>query len=189
MSSASKEPTLLPAKPRSIRRRNVAIFVTLLTVWLLFDVLSKQYFTQAFAAGTVSEESILGLFQFTLVHNSGAAWGIFGDSTKILAVISLVVSALILVYFIFVSARANIAEVVGLALIISGGIGNAIDRFISGYVVDFIEFSFMYFPVFNIADMGVTCGFVILLAGIIYSWFRENQVQKSKEPFIDDVGI
>ena len=51
----------------------------------------------------------------------------------------------------------------------AGGIGNAIDRFAQGFVIDFIEFSFMDFPVFNVADIGVTCGFVILIIGFILS--------------------
>ena len=54
-------------------------------------------------------------------------------------------------------------EVVGLALVVGGGIGNAIDRFVLGYVVDFIDLTFMNFPVFNIADIGVTCGLVLFL--------------------------
>ena len=58
----------------------------------------------------------------------------------------------------------------GGALVVAGGIGNAIDRFIQGYVVDFIELSFMDFPVFNIADIGVTCGVALIFIAVIFFW-------------------
>ena len=54
-------------------------------------------------------------------------------------------------------------------MVVAGGIGNAVDRFANGFVTDFIEFSFIDFPVFNIADIGVTCGFALLIIGIIVS--------------------
>lgn len=187
MTFIPKESVSPSNQARSKKGRNVAIFASLITVWLVSDIISKQIFTRAFTAGKVSGESILGLFQFTLVHNSGAAWGIFGDSTGILAVISLVISGLIFVYFVSISARANVGEVAGLAFIIAGGIGNAIDRFTLGYVVDFIEFSFIEFPVFNIADIGVTCGFAILLISIIYSWIKEDQARKNRKASLNDV--
>lgn len=188
MSSSSKmhQDSPLPVKKRHIKRlRNFAVFFVLALTCLLCDIFSKQYFVQAFAAGEVSKESFLGVFQFSLVHNSGAAWGIFGDSTAILALLSLVVSVLILSYFIYISKRANLGETMGLAFIIAGGIGNAIDRITLGYVVDFIEFSFIDFPVFNIADICVTCGFAILLLGIFYSWFRETASRKKLKKPID----
>lgn len=50
-----------------------------------------------------------------------------------------------------------------LGIVAAGGIGNAIDRFFTGYVVDFICFDFIDFPVFNIADVGVTCGILLLV--------------------------
>ena len=61
-------------------------------------------------------------------------------------------------------------------LVVAGGIGNAIDRFSQGYVVDFIEPVFIDFPVFNVADIGVTCGFVLFLVGVIVSWRHEDRL-------------
>ena len=63
--------------------------------------------------------------------------------------------------------RATALETCALSLIAAGGIGNAIDRFVNGFVVDFIDLTFMDFPVFNIADIGVTCGFVLLVIGYL----------------------
>ena len=66
--------------------------------------------------------------------------------------------------------RSNWVLTLGGALVVAGGIGNAIDRFIQGYVVDFIELSFMDFPVFHIADIGVTCGVVLIFIAVIFFW-------------------
>ncbi len=66
-------------------------------------------------------------------------------------------------------------EIVGVALVVAGGLGNALDRFTLGYVVDFIEPTFIDFPVFNVADIGVTCGFVIFLIGVVTLWRREDR--------------
>lgn len=54
-----------------------------------------------------------------------------------------------------------------MGLVAAGGIGNAIDRFALGYVVDFIQPLFIDFPVFNVADIGVTCGFVLLVLSLL----------------------
>ena len=73
----------------------------------------------------------------------------------------------IALFFLFLSKNISIPETIGMALVFAGGIGNAIDRFAQGYVVDFIHFVFIDFPVFNIADIGVTCGMVLFLVSFI----------------------
>ena len=65
-------------------------------------------------------------------------------------------------------------QLILIAIIAAGGIGNAIDRLVTGYVVDFICFDFIDFPVFNIADIGVTCGITILAAILLYQSFRRS---------------
>ena len=62
-------------------------------------------------------------------------------------------------------------------LVVAGGIGNAIDRFSQGYVVDFIDLAFMDFPVFNVADIGVTCGFVLFLVALVMEWRHEDALR------------
>ncbi len=62
-----------------------------------------------------------------------------------------------------------------MALVVAGGLGNAIDRFTLGYVVDFIEPVFIDFPVFNVADIGVTCGFVLFVVAMILAYRRADR--------------
>lgn len=151
-------------------RSTALLFTVAAVVWLAFDRLTKVYFEGAYALGQTSPADYL-LFRFRLVHNTGAAWGMFGDSTFMLGVTSSIVCALIMALYLFYDRIVGHAptriEALALALVFSGGLGNAIDRFMQGYVIDFIDFTFMDFPVFNIADIGVTCGFVLLVGGYL----------------------
>lgn len=160
------------AGPSSRRARNAAIFVPLAVLWLALDMATKAYFN-GFAVGQVVAGPFLGLFQFRLVHNTGAAWGMFDDSTFALGVMSVVVCVALTAYLFTAGKCAGAVETVGVALIVAGGLGNAIDRFTLGYVVDFIDTTFINFPTFNVADIGVTCGFVLFFAGMLWSMRKD----------------
>lgn len=161
--------------PKGGRRGRAAlVFACLAAVWLAFDMATKNYFNSSFAPGDVITDPLAGLFRFRLVHNTGAAWGMFGDSTFALGVMSIVVCAALLAYLAVASKDMNTGQIVGLALVFAGGVGNALDRFTLGYVVDFIDLAFIDFPVFNIADIGVTCGFVIFIASMLYAWRKAD---------------
>jgi signal peptidase II len=69
-----------------------------------------------------------------------------------------------------------------LAMILGGGIGNLIDRLQYGYVVDFIEFRLIKFPVFNVADISVVCGSILL---ILYVLLVEPKIASNKEKSYD----
>lgn len=161
------------AAPRNVRARNIALFAGLVVLWFALDMATKAYFN-GFTVGEVVAGPFLGLVQFRLAHNTGAAWGMFDDSTFALGVMSTVVCVALTVYLFVVAKRATVLETVGLALIVAGGLGNALDRFILGYVVDFIDTVFMSFSTFNVADIGVTCGFVIFFAGMLWSMRKER---------------
>lgn len=151
-------------------------------VWFIIDKITKIYFDSGqFSLGQYITESILGIFHLTLVHNTGAAFGIFGDATIILAILSLLIAICLLampfinIYLYKLGTnhfQANFMQLFCVAIVAAGGIGNALDRFISGYVVDFICFDFIDFPVFNIADIGVTCGIILLLIIMIFKGMR-----------------
>ena len=112
--------------------------------------------------------------KFVLVHNTGAAWGILAGNTMALGAFSAIVVLVLAVYFLVNAKTVNLFQTVGFGLIVAGGIGNAIDRFVQGYVTDFIAVTFIDFPVFNVADIGVTCGVVILFIGLMLAWRQEK---------------
>ena len=155
-------------------------------IWFALDRVTKVYFDSGqFSLGQDISDSILGIFHLTLVHNTGAAFGMFANGTIVLGVISVVISfallALPLLLELYNSRSKNTSkpkfqfstiQLLSVAIVAAGGIGNAVDRFITGYVVDFICFDFMDFPVFNIADIGVTCGILILVTNLLFMSFK-----------------
>ncbi len=161
-------------------RRNALVLVCVVAVWVTLDVATKRYFDSSeFELYQHIAGPFLGIFRFTLIHNTGAAWGIFSDSTFILGIFSVVLCVLLCVFLFVFERKSSLLTTFGIALVVGGGIGNAIDRFNSAYVVDFIELTFIQFPVFNIADIGVTCGIVMFFLGYVLS--NKTKLAKDRE--------
>lgn len=111
--------------------------------------------------------SIIGsFFSITYSNNSGAAWGIFHNKVPILVVVSLI--SLVLIYSQIYTFKTNKRNNIAFGLITGGIIGNLIDRLFLGYVRDFFDFHiFNYdFPIFNIADMCMVIGVILLFIAI-----------------------
>lgn len=170
-----------------MRRRNLCVFAAVVLLWLAADVATKAV-CDGYGLGEVIAGPFLGLIQLRLAHNTGAAWGMFDDSTFALGVMSLLVCAALTAYLVVAAKRANLMEVVGVALVVAGGLGNALDRFTLGYVVDFIDTTFIEFPTFNVADIGVTCGFVLFFIGMLWGMRRDERAgaPAAEEPAASD---
>ena len=110
------------------------------------------------------------LFKLDFVKNYGAAFNIFSGSRVFLSLISIFFSIL-LIYLIFRKKTLNFFDLYSYSFILGGTIGNGIDRIYKGFVVDFINLNFINFPVFNIADISINIGFIILL----YNIFKNNR--------------
>lgn len=151
---------------RAVARR-FAVFIPIVVVWLVLDQASKLFFNGSYHAGQVISDPILGIFRFHLVYNTGGAWSIFSGATWTLGAFSLVVCIALTAYLALTPQRPNTGELIGISLVVAGGIGNAIDRFTLGFVVDFIEPTFIDFPIFNIADIGVTCGIILFIVSLL----------------------
>lgn len=124
---------------------------------------------------------------FSLYHieNTGAAFSLFSGATIILIVLSVLVLAFLHFYVLSDEVMTKWKKV-GLGIVIGGIIGNLIDRILYGAVVDYLAFSFFgySFPVFNIADIGITVGFLILVIDIFrsdYNEFRDRSNRKWKK--------
>lgn len=131
-------------------------------VGIIFDQITKYLIVQNFA--TIGDTLPLwqDVFHFTYVINTGAAFSFFRGHVEILRWISLIVS-LILIIFIWYTPRLSLLEQLGYGFILSGAIGNGIDRFLFGYVVDFLDFRLINFPIFNLADVAINIGVILLL--------------------------
>ena len=112
-------------------------------------------------------EMLPGLLNLTYVQNTGAAFSLFADSTMILALFSLLISIGIAAYMALRPLPHRFGRLT-LALVLGGAVGNLIDRFFLGYVVDMFAFAFIDFPVFNVADVSLVCGGILLCTYVMF---------------------
>ncbi|MBF2088729.1 MAG: lipoprotein signal peptidase [Synechococcales cyanobacterium K44_A2020_017] len=137
------------------------LFWIIAFIGLVADQITKYWTVQALALGeTVPIWE--GVFHFTFVTNTGAAFSLFSDNGTWLRWLSLLVS-LGLMAFAWLGPRLNRLEQVGYGFILGGALGNGIDRFATGEVVDFLDFRLIRFPVFNVADICINIGILCIL--------------------------
>lgn len=129
-------------------------------VGLLLDRLTKLWVVKTLALSQTIP-LLSGIFHFTYVINKGAAFSLFQGSVW-LRWLSLAVS-LGLMALAWFGPRLERWEQLGYGFILSGALGNGIDRFVLGHVVDFLDLRLINFPVFNLADAFINVGIVCLL--------------------------
>ena len=146
------------------------MFYLIAIIWLLFDQVSKYYVMNHVVLGE-SLPVIQNVFHFTYIINHGAAFGMLTNQRWFFLAVALV---LIIVYGIYRKQVNNGPLIlrVGSALLISGAIGNGIDRYILHGVVDF--FDFRIWPIFNIADIGICIGVVCIIYYLLTSKHEEK---------------
>jgi len=110
------------------------------------------------------------LFRLDFVKNYGAAFNIFSGNRIFLSSISIIFSIL-LIYLLLKKNTIYSSDLLSYSFILGGTIGNGMDRILKGFVVDFINLNIINFPVFNIADISINIGFIILL----YNIFKNNR--------------
>ncbi|HBF66148.1 signal peptidase II [Anaerotignum propionicum] len=122
-----------------------------------------------------------GFLDFTFVENRGVAFGMFSGQRWFILLLTAVITVALLYYYNKLPRTKEYQLVrMVMILIFSGAIGNMIDRVFRGYVVDFFEFSFFRFPVFNVADIYVVVG-VCILAFLILFVIKEPEEKKKDE--------
>ena len=129
------------------------------------DQITKYWVTQAF---TLYETMPLWaeVFHLTYVENTGAAFSLFSDNGGWLRWLSLLVS-LGLMGLALLGPKMTQLEQLGFGCILGGALGNGLDRFASGAVVDFLDFRLINFPIFNFADVFINIGIACLLLAAI----------------------
>lgn len=156
------------------------LFALLLTL----DLVSKHLIDKSLGTVGASKEIIHGFISFIYVHNSGAAWGIFSGRPIFLIIISIIVIALFIAFYVLrlrkFKDKISLWLSVSLGFIAGGCFGNLIDRIAFGYVRDFINFDFMNFPVFNVADICLTVGIILLFIYFIFFYSKEEKLLKTE---------
>lgn len=151
--------------------------------WLSALVVALDQLTKWYVVGRFQLYEILPAGPFldiTRLHNEGAAFGLLAEAGGwqrwFFLVLAGVIGLAILAWLRSLPARGQSWLAIGLALILGGAIGNAWDRFIDGHVVDYLHFHWgeHFFPAFNVADIGITTGAIMLIIDAIISHRREK---------------
>lgn len=147
---------------------------------LFLDIVTKVVVVNFLSYGASVE--ILPIFDLTLVYNHGAAFSFLADAggwQKYLFLgISLTASIFFLAWLFQLRSNQKLLAL-ALSLLLSGALGNLVDRFVNGYVVDFLSFHWNehYFPAFNVADSAITVGVIFLL---LDTFFNGSSKPKNK---------
>ena len=155
------------------------VYLIVMAALVVCDQLVKKWTVSTFAAPVGSSVStadaaipgIKRVVDLTRVNNFGAAWSSFSGMRWLLIGVTVVLMAIL----VYLWARKIVRHGLGklsLALILSGGIGNLIDRVVNGYVVDMFNLTFMNYPVFNVADICVVAG--AIGGAIYYLWLYDK---------------
>ena len=120
----------------------------------LSDQLSKAWITDVLGGDGRSLRAVPGLLDLRLVHNTGAAFSMLRGSTAVLGLLSLVVVIAVLIW-LWRQPRLPIWQGLAVGLLLGGSLGNGIDRWRLGYVVDFLALVPINFPIFNPADVAI----------------------------------
>jgi signal peptidase II len=151
-------------------RRQLEVWIAGLVV--LFDQVTKVLVRNRL--GLHDEiELIPGLLNFTRVHNSGAAFGLLNATdlpmkTLLLGIVAAAALAGLAMYASTLPEEQRLTRV-GLSFIIGGAAGNLIDRLVSGYVIDFVDFYWRgwHFWAFNVADAAITAGVTLMILDLL----------------------
>ena len=153
-------------------------------ITIIVGVLLDQY-TKVLVASHLKlyERNVIinNFFNLTYIRNQGAAWGIMQGKMNIFFVIS-IIAVFAIGYYFYNSKPYQLFTRYGLILIFTGLIGNLIDRIYLGYVRDFLDFIIINydFPVFNVADICITVGVILIIFEIGLEEYKAWKLTKSK---------
>jgi len=155
----------MAASPAPGARGPLGRWLGLAALIIVLDQLTKLYFDNAFSYG--QRLNVLPVFDFTLMYNRGAAFSFLasqeGWQRWLFTALGVVAAAVIV--WLLRRTQGQPRFCLALTLILGGALGNVIDRVAYGHVVDFLLFYWRdwYYPAFNLADVAITCGAVLLV--------------------------
>tara|TARA_Y100001970_G_C13951878_1_gene708646 strand:- start:53 stop:502 length:450 start_codon:yes stop_codon:yes gene_type:complete len=140
----------------------IIIFIFL----VLTDLVSKYYIFNYIDLYQFIE--ITSFLEITHIHNFGVSFGLFSETVPSLILILIGLAVVVFIIYLLFNSK-DIMERWGLFVIICGAIANIIDRFVNGYVIDFIYFHFnqYYWPAFNFADIYISIGILMVIINML----------------------
>jgi len=157
--------------------------IALIVVLVVIDQLTKVC-AQIFLQGNKPFTVIRDIFELRYLEggNTGAAFGIFSGNTLALGILSVIVSIALIVVLIRMLNKPDKALICWtLVFMIAGAIGNGIDRILRKYVIDFIYVPIINFPIFNVADMYVTCAAIVLFLLVVFEKKENENTEETEE--------
>ena len=158
--------------------RDYALYSAIIVVGIILDQITK-WLSVKFLSVVDTVPIIKNVIHLTYVENRGAAFGMFKDQRWIFMTTSTVM-IVGLIAFLYLGLAENKLYEISIAMIISGGIGNMIDRLALRYVIDFIDFRLINFAVFNGADSFVCVGAGLLVLALVRDIVKEAKEIKEK---------
>ena len=141
-------------------------YVLLSALIVVLDQWYKGFVVRSLGRVGASASVLPGIMHLILVHNTGASWGILSGQTALLLTVTALVCLAVLCALLLEKPAAPLGRL-SFAFILGGAVGNALDRFLQGYVVDMFELEFVSFPVFNVADCFITVGAALLVIWVL----------------------
>jgi len=158
-------------------KKDAMLYLLIIALGIYLDQLTKQLaVTYLMPIGDFP--IIEGVFHLTYAENPGAAFGILSDSRWVFMTFSSVMIVGMCVYLFYPKKEAGRFFSVGMALVISGGVGNMIDRVCLEYVIDFLYFKLINFAIFNAADSFVCIGGGMMLLSLLIDIIKEVRLRK-----------
>ena len=162
------------------------IAALIFAVVLVADLVSKEVVTANLLPNVGDSKIVIpGFISFVYVQNKGAAWGMMSNNTIFLAVLSAIILAIMIVFYVLrvrmVKHNSSMWFSVSIGLVAGGCLGNFIDRVALGFVRDFINLDFMSFPVFNVADIALTVGVVCIAVYFLFFYSKEEKDLKKND--------
>lgn len=151
------------------------IYIFLFLIMLVIDQYTKYIIDTNFLLGE-SSVIIEGFFNLTYVQNRGMAFGLFQGKIDVVSIIALFAVLIILGYFIKNFKKMSVLEKMAYTMIFAGAIGNLIDRFLRGFVIDMLDFRGIWTFIFNFADVWINIGVILII--IEYIFFSRKKEKK-----------
>lgn len=151
------------------------MFFYLLSILLILADQISKYYTLKMLKPIGTLEIIKGVFSLTYVENRGAAFGILQNARWIFIAATAIAIVCLIVYKCKYKPKGIIINT-ALLFILSGAVGNMIDRIWRGFVVDMLEVTFITYPVFNFADCLVVIGAILLAIYILFIYKESEDV-------------
>ena len=148
------------------------------------DQIVKNWAAETLVKGDIA--IIENVLYLKYAENTGVAFSMFSDNRWILVAVTSIMLAAVLAFFLSGQVSGKL-EVFSLSLLLSGGVGNLIDRISLGYVIDYIDVRIINFAIFNIADICICVGAFLLCVAVYFSDRKEKEEKQEKSNEFDEI--